>query len=151
MRKTFDDFYDLWRLKLKNVYFERVGFSGNDCDLRADHLAESWFALMFCVARIYGEFVDFKRDFYKLPKSEQNLPTLESILAACSDEETERLFEETQKKFEGDFFAFIYYERFLRPDYVQGLKSIWIWECGYRRIDWKALEEALKEEDEEDA
>jgi hypothetical protein len=58
---------------------------------------------------------------------------------------------ETQKKFEGDFFAFIYYERFLSPSYVLGLKAIWISEAGYRRVDWKALEEALKEEDEADA
>ena len=151
MRKTVDDFYNLWRLKLKKLYFEKVGFSGDNRDLMAAHLAESWFALMFCVARIYGEFLDFERDFYKLPRSEQNLPTLESILAACSDEETERLFEETQKKFEGDLFAFIYYERFLRPCYVLGLKAIWISEAGYRRVDWKALEDALKEEDEDNA
>ena len=151
MRKTFEDFYKLYNTKFKAAYIEKAGLCLKNGPYDGDFLAASWYAFMFCVARTYGEFIDFEQDFYKLPKSAQNLPTLESILADCSDETTERLFKETQANFEGDLFAFIRYALYLPPYYVQALKSVWISEAGYRRVDWKALEDALKEEDEEDA
>ena len=147
MRKTFEDFEKLYNTRFKALYIEKAGLRLND----GDFLAASWFAFMFCVARTYGEFIDFEQDFYKLPKSAQNLPTLESILAACSDEETEWLFEEVQTNFEGDLFAFIHYALYLAPDYVQGLKSVWISEAGYRRIDWEALKVMKTDEDLENA
>ena len=138
MRKTPEDFYNLYTTKFRPLRFKEANGGEDSDDFEKDKAA--WFDFMLCVVRTYGEFIDWNCDYRRLPLDLCGYPTLASILNACSDETTRRLLAKTQSNFERGLVEFLSFALSSVNIYFCRLYRIWLRELISLRYDLEVSE-----------
>ena len=97
MRKTPEDFYELYTMKFRPLFLKGfLQLDNNKVDLRFEVFA--WFAFMHCVLNVYSTFE---------VAAELETPTIEGMLKTCSTSQSRRLFKQTCETFDVTLRAFL--------------------------------------------
>lgn len=97
MRKTPEDFYNLYAMKFRPLFLkEFLQLDNDEVDFRFEVFA--WFSFTHCVLNVYSTFEVAK---------ELETPTIGGMLETCSILQSRRLFKETSATFAVTLRAFL--------------------------------------------